>query len=94
MKSFQVRFFSTLSEILIVFRFGKFARIYQFSRLHNTLTTSILLQLEKISFPIVVVFSGMVMLVRLSHPSNALSPIVVTFSGMVMFVRLLQPENA
>jgi hypothetical protein len=37
-----------------------------------------------------VTLSGMVMLVRLEQPTNALLPMLVTLSGMVMLVRLLQ----
>lgn len=32
------------------------------------------------------------MLVKLSHPQNALSPILVTLSGIVMLVKLLHPQ--
>ena len=41
-----------------------------------------------------VTLSGIVMLVRLLQPLNALSPMLVTLSGIVMLARLLQPENA
>ena len=34
-----------------------------------------------------VTLSGIVMLVRLSQPKNALSPMLVTLSGIVMLVR-------
>jgi len=38
-----------------------------------------------------VTLSGMMMLARLSHTSNAQSPMEVTLFGMVMPVRSLQP---
>ena len=37
---------------------------------------------------------GIVMLVRLMQPLNALSPMLVTLFGIVTLVRLLQPSNA
>ena len=37
---------------------------------------------------------GIVMLVRLMQPLNALSPMLVTRFGIVTLVRLLQPSNA
>ena len=38
--------------------------------------------------------SGIVMLVSLSQPENALLPMLVTESGIVMLVRLSQLSNA
>ena len=42
----------------------------------------------------VVTLSGIVMLVRLLQPENALYPMVVTLSGIVILVSLVQPANA
>jgi hypothetical protein len=38
--------------------------------------------------------TGIVMLVKLEHPQNALSPILVTLFGIVMIFRLEQLPNA
>ena len=40
-----------------------------------------------------VTLSGIVILVRLLQPLNALFPMDVTLSGIVILVRLLQPSN-
>ena len=43
---------------------------------------------------LLVTLFGIVTLVSLLQPENALSPMLVTLSGIVTLVRPLQPENA
>ena len=41
-----------------------------------------------------VMLSGIIILIKLLQPSNAILPIFITLLEIVMFIRLLQPPNA